>query len=175
MVIDADGLTALAGAPESLKTLAGRAILTPHPGEMSSLTGQSVQEIQGDRIGAARTFARKQGLVVVLKGARTVIADPEGPVYLNPAAHSVLASGGTGDVLTGLILGLLSQGLSLIEAACLGVFLHGQAGIQLAQEKGQQGILASELLEKIPGLLSNKEIWKGPDPEPIPLIKEVKL
>ena len=175
LVIDADGLNALAEAPEGLKTLTGRAILTPHPGEMSRLSGQPIKAIQADRIQTARAFSRKYGVVVVLKGARTVIADPEGPVYLNPVAHSILASGGTGDILTGLILGFLSQGLPLTEAACLGVFLHGQAGAWLARERGGQGILASELLEKIPGLLSQKGYWDFPEIESIPLIREVKL
>ena len=142
---------------------------------MSRLTGQSVKEIQADRIRSARHFSGKYGIVVVLKGARTVIADPEGPVYLNPVAHSVLASGGTGDVLTGLILGFLAQGLSLIKAACLGVFLHGQAGAWLAQERGGQGILASELLDKIPSLISQKGMLGLPGNESIPLIREVKL
>jgi hydroxyethylthiazole kinase-like uncharacterized protein yjeF len=175
VVIDADGLNALADYPEGLKTLAGRAILTPHPGELSRLSGQPVKEIQADRIRAAREFSRKYGLVVVLKGARTVIADPQGPVYLNPVAHSVLASGGTGDVLTGLILGFLAQGLSPIKAACLGVFLHGQAGACLAAERGGQGILASELLDKIPGLISKKGIWQTHKRFPVPLIEEVAL
>jgi ADP-dependent NAD(P)H-hydrate dehydratase / NAD(P)H-hydrate epimerase len=175
MVIDADGLNALTDHSEGLKTLAGRAIITPHPGEMSRLTRQAVKEIQADRIGSARVFSRKYGIVVVLKGARTVIADPQGPVYLNPVAHPVLASGGTGDVLTGLILGFLAQGSSMIEAACLGVFLHGQAGAWLAHERGGQGILASELLDKIPGLISKKGIWQIQNRSPIPLINEVAL
>jgi ADP-dependent NAD(P)H-hydrate dehydratase / NAD(P)H-hydrate epimerase len=175
VVIDADGLNALSETPEGLKTLAGRAILTPHPGEMSRLTGRPVKEIQSDRIRSALSFSRKYGIVVVLKGARTVIADPEGPIYLNPFAHSILASGGTGDVLTGLILGFLAQGLSPIKAASLGVFLHGQAGAWLAHERAGQGILASELLDKIPSLISQKGIWQKPDRFNIPLIKEVKL
>lgn len=175
VVIDADGLNALALAPEGLKTLAGRAVLTPHPGEISRLSGRTVKEIQADRIRSAREFSRRYGIVVVLKGARTVIADPQGPIYLNPVAHSVLASGGTGDVLTGLILGFLAQGLSPVKAACLGVFLHGQAGACLADERGGQGILASELLDKIPGLISKKGIWQTHDRFPIPLVKEVAL
>ena len=138
------------GRSSGVLDLTGRAILTPHPGEMSRLTGKTGQEIQADRIRTARAFSGKYGIVVVLKGARTVIADPEGPVYLNPVAHSVLASGGTGDVLTGLILGFLAQGLSLLKAACLGVFLHSGAGAWLAQERGGQGILASELAESSP-------------------------
>jgi ADP-dependent NAD(P)H-hydrate dehydratase / NAD(P)H-hydrate epimerase len=175
LVIDADALNALADAPAGLKTLAGRAVLTPHPGEMSRLTGKPVKEIQADRIRSAREFSQKYGVVLVLKGARTVIADPKGPVYLNPLAHSVLASGGTGDILTGLILGFLSQGLSPINAACIGVFLHGQAGAWLAQERGGQGILASELLDKIPSLVARKGWWDFPETESIPLIKMVKL
>ncbi|MFH0786692.1 MAG: NAD(P)H-hydrate dehydratase [Pseudomonadota bacterium] len=175
MVIDADGLNILAESPEVFPTLSGRAILTPHPGEMSRLTGQPVQEIQANRIQTARSFSRNSGLVVVLKGARTVIADPRGPVYLNPVAHSVLASGGSGDILTGLILGFLSQGLSPIQSACLGVFLHGQAGVWLAGERGGQGILASELLEKIPSLIARKGYWDHPEREALPMIREVKL
>jgi len=175
MVIDADGLNILAESPKVLPTLAGRAILTPHPGEMSRLSGKSVEEIQANRIQTAREFSRKYGVVVVLKGARSVIADPQGPVYLNPISHSVLASGGTGDVLTGLILGFLAQGLTLIQSACLGVFLHGQAGVWLALERGGQGILASELLDKIPDLISLKGFWGYRKEETIPLIQELKL
>jgi len=175
LVIDADALNALSEAPKVLKHLAGRAILTPHPGEMSRLSGKPVAEIQADRIKAAREFAQRHQLILVLKGAGTVIADPEGPVYLNPVAHSVLAAGGTGDVLTGVILGLLSQGLSLKEAACLGVYLHGRAGVLLAARRGAQGLLASELPEEIPGLLSQKDLWTPLQKEAIPLIREVKF
>jgi hydroxyethylthiazole kinase-like uncharacterized protein yjeF len=174
-VIDADGLNALAERPDLLKGLSGRAILTPHPGEMSRLTGRPVQEIQADRIKTAKEFCRKYGVVVVLKGARTIIADPEGPVYVNPVAHPVLAAGGTGDILTGLIIGLLSQGLSPARSACLGVFLHGQAGLWLARERSGQGILASELLNKIPNLISQKGSWESEEKKPIPMIREIKL
>jgi ADP-dependent NAD(P)H-hydrate dehydratase / NAD(P)H-hydrate epimerase len=175
MVIDADGLNILAESQEMLPLLAGRAVLTPHPGEMARLSGESIKEIQAHRIQSARNFSQKFGLIVVLKGARTLIADPGGAVYINPVAHSVLAAGGTGDVLTGLILGLVSQGVPLIQSACLGVFLHGQAGACLAREKGGQGILASELLDVIPKLLSEKEFWAGSNFDAIPLIREIKL
>ncbi|HMK65589.1 MAG TPA: NAD(P)H-hydrate dehydratase [Thermodesulfobacteriota bacterium] len=175
LVIDADGLNILAESRDLLPHLSGRAILTPHPGEMARLSGESIGDIQSSRIESAREFSNRYGVIVVLKGARTIIADPVGPVYVNPAAHSVLAAGGTGDVLTGLILGLVSQGLPLIQAACLGVFLHGQAGIILAREKGDQGILASELLEVIPRLLSEKESWAGWEKEELPLIREINL
>lgn len=175
MVIDADGLNILSESPELFLGLSGRTIVTPHPGEMARLSGYPIREIQAQRIQAARTFSRKFGLITVLKGARTIIADPEGPVYMNPIAHSVLASGGTGDVLTGLILGFLSQGLPLIKSACLAVFLHGQAGLLLAREKGDRGILASELLEKIPDLLSQKGRLEITEIESLPLIREVGL
>lgn len=175
LVIDADGLNILAESPEGLRALKGRAILTPHPGEMTRLTGQPLQTIQTDRIQQARAFSRKYGVVLVLKGARTIIVDPEGPVYINPVAHSVLASGGTGDILTGLILGFIIQGKPLIQAACLGVFLHGQAGIWLARERGGQGILASELLDKIPALIARQGRIDDPEMERIPLIQEVNL
>ena len=175
MVIDADGLNILSESPELFSCLSGRTILTPHPGEMARLLKQPIREIQAQRIQAARTFSRKFGLITVLKGARTIIADPEGPVYMNPIAHSVLASGGTGDVLTGLILGFLSQGLPLIKSACLAVFLHGQAGLCLARERGERGILASELLEKIPHLLSQKGRQEITEMQSLPLIQEVRL
>jgi ADP-dependent NAD(P)H-hydrate dehydratase / NAD(P)H-hydrate epimerase len=175
LVIDADGLNLLAESPEIFSALKGRAVLTPHPGEMSRLSGKSVKEIQNDRIQTARDFSRKFGVVLVLKGARTVIADPEGPVYINPLAHSVLATGGTGDVLTGLIAGFLSQGLPLIQAACLGVFLHGQAGLELVRKRGGQGILATELLDLIPGLISRNRFGAGLGKEFFPLIGEVAI
>lgn len=175
LVIDADGLNILAESKEILPLLAGRTILTPHPGEMARLIGQSVPDIQAQRIRSAREFSQKLGVIVVLKGARTLIAAPDGRVYLNPVAHSVLAAGGTGDVLTGLIIGFVSQGLSLIDSACLGVFLHGQAGLWLAKEKGGQGVLASELLDIIPNLISQKALWAGAEPESLPLIREIKL
>ena len=173
LVIDADGLTALAAHPESLGSLTDRAILTPHPGEMARLTGQSVEEIQNDRIGAAREFSRKFGVVLVLKGARTVIAEPGGGVYLNPWAHSVLAAGGMGDVLTGMIAGWLAQGVPLLPAACLGVYLHGAAGARLARDQGGQGILASELAEALPGVLSHPETWPPASSLFLPLIREI--
>jgi ADP-dependent NAD(P)H-hydrate dehydratase / NAD(P)H-hydrate epimerase len=175
LIIDADGLNILAESRDLLPLLAGRAILTPHPGEMARLTGESVRDIQARRVRTAREFSRQYGVITVLKGARTLIADPEGTVFVNPAAHSVLAAGGTGDVLTGLITGFVSQGLSLIHSACLGVFLHGQAGLRQAKEKGGQGILASELLDVIPTLLSQKALWTGGGPEFLPLIREINL
>ncbi|MCU0580470.1 MAG: NAD(P)H-hydrate dehydratase [Desulfobacterota bacterium] len=175
LVIDADGLNALAGDPETLAALAGRAILTPHPGEMSRLTGKSVQEIQRDRIGTAREFAREYGVVLVLKGARTVIAEPAGGVFLNPTAHPVLGSGGMGDVLTGMIAGWLAQGAGLLPAAALGVFQHGAAGQRLADARGGGGILASEVADSLPELIAHPENWPATVENFLPLIKEVRV
>lgn len=173
LVIDADGLNALAGDQDGLKTLSGRAVLTPHPGEMSRLTGKSVREIQDDRIGAARAFAREYGVVLVLKGARTVIAEPGGAVFLNPTAHPALASGGMGDVLTGMIAGWLAQGVGLLPAACLGVFLHAAAGARRAAGRGAGGILASEVADSLPALIAHPEDWPSGTAEFLPLIEEV--
>jgi NAD(P)H-hydrate epimerase len=175
LVIDADGLTALAVHPECLTLLSGKAILTPHPGEMARLTGKTVQEIQADRIGTAREFAGRYGVVLVLKGARTVIADPGGNVFLNPVAHPVMASGGMGDVLTGMITGWLAQGVSLLSAACLGVYFHAGAGARMAEIKGGQGILASELADILPELISHSELWPVASGPFLPLIQEIYL
>jgi ADP-dependent NAD(P)H-hydrate dehydratase / NAD(P)H-hydrate epimerase len=175
LVIDADGLTALADHPEYLTLLSGRAILTPHPGEMARLTGKTVKEIQSDRITAAREFAGRYGVVLVLKGARTVVADPDGAVFLNPAAHPVMASGGMGDVLTGMITGWLAQGVALLPAACLGVYFHTGAGARIAATKGGQGILASELADTVPELIARPETWPVVAAPFLPLIQEIYL
>jgi NAD(P)H-hydrate epimerase len=175
LVIDADGLNALAGDQDGLKILSGRAVLTPHPGEMSRLTGKSVREIQDDRIGAARAFAREYGVVLVLKGARTVIAEPGGTVFLNPTAHPALASGGMGDVLTGMIAGWLAQGLGPLPAACLGVFLHAAAGARRAPGREAGGILASEVADSLPALIAHPEEWPAAVENFLPLIKEVRV
>jgi NAD(P)H-hydrate epimerase len=175
LVIDADGLSALADSPETLERLAEWAILTPHPGEMARLSGKSVEAIQADRIGEAREFARRFGVVLVLKGARTVIAEPGGAVYVNPLAHPVLASGGMGDVLTGMIAGWLAQGVPLLPAACLGVYFHGAAGARLAERRGTQGILASEVADCLPEIISQPEKWPVSDSPFLPLIREVRV
>jgi ADP-dependent NAD(P)H-hydrate dehydratase / NAD(P)H-hydrate epimerase len=175
LVIDADGLTALADHPESLTLLSGRAILTPHPGEMARLTGRTIKEIQADRITAAREFAGRYGVVLVLKGARTVVADPGGTVFLNPAAHPVMASGGMGDVLTGMITGWLAQGAALLPAACLGVYFHAGGGARIAATRGGQGILASELADTLPELIARPENWPLVAAPFLPLIQEIYL
>ncbi|MBW1712496.1 MAG: NAD(P)H-hydrate dehydratase, partial [Deltaproteobacteria bacterium] len=150
LVIDADGLNLLAPRPEVLKETKKGAVLTPHPGEMARLLKSTPAQIQADRLGAARTLAQRSGQVVILKGARSIVASPEGQVFINPTGNPGLASGGTGDVLTGLIGGLLAQGLSPLQAAQAGVYVHGLAADLLWQETGGRGFLASEVARAVP-------------------------
>jgi ADP-dependent NAD(P)H-hydrate dehydratase / NAD(P)H-hydrate epimerase len=149
-VIDADGLNALAGVTALLKRVKAPVVLTPHPGEMGTLMGIPSDDVQRDRIAAASEFARKHNVTVVLKGAATVVATPHGGVFINSTGNPGMATGGTGDVLTGMIGGLLAQGYSASQAACLGVYLHGLAGDFAAQDKGEPSMIAGDLIEKIP-------------------------
>jgi hydroxyethylthiazole kinase-like uncharacterized protein yjeF len=155
MVVDADGLNALSGHLDTLSACKGRVILTPHPGEMGRLTGLKNAEVQADRVGVAEAFVKRHGCFLVLKGARTLIADPEGQVYINPTGNPALSSGGTGDVLTGLIGGFLARGWPVAKAAITGVYSHGLAADRLAEEMGEAGILAGELLEVLPALMAS--------------------
>ena len=149
-VIDADALNALAGMPGWWRKLTDNAILTPHPGEMSRLAGVSVGDVQADRTGMATEMARGWHKTVVLKGANTVIASPDGRAMTSPFANPGLASAGTGDVLSGIIAGLLAQGLSLENAAACGVYLHGEAGEVVKKRLGDAGMIASDLLPELP-------------------------
>ncbi len=161
IVIDADGLNVLAGTLISLKSLKAAAVLTPHPGEMARLTGRATHEIQADRIGCARDFAEKFKVIVVLKGSRTVIAAPDGSAYVNPTGNPGMASGGMGDALTGLITGLIAQGLDPLKAALLGVYVHGGIGDAIAAGCGELGILASDIIERIPAALARFVVKRG--------------
>lgn len=153
LVLDADGLNMIAEA-EGLSNWPSRSadtVLTPHPGEMARLAGISTPEVQRDRIGIARDFAIQHGITLVLKGARTVIASSEGTVYVNTTGHPGMATGGSGDALTGIIAGLLAQGLSGIQAATLGVHLHGHAGEVAAYQRtgNPASLLAGDLIESL--------------------------
>lgn len=147
LVLDADALNACAGEPSRL---AGRderdVIVTPHPGEMARLTGRSVGEIQADRIGAARALATEQRVYVVLKGHQTVFATPEGTVYINTTGNPGMASGGAGDVLTGMIAAWLAQTLDPVSACRLAVFLHGAAGDLAEADEGEVAMTAGDIL-----------------------------
>ena len=149
-VIDADALNVLAASYGWESRLAVQAVLTPHPGEMARLLGCSAAEVQRDRIAAASLGAARWGQVVVLKGAHTVVADPGGRIALSPFANPALSVAGTGDVLAGVIGGLLAQGMDRYEAAVAGVYLHGAAAEQWRAENGSAGLLASDLLPLLP-------------------------
>jgi NAD(P)H-hydrate epimerase len=153
-VIDADGLNALSTLPRWWEASSGAScVLTPHPGEQARLTHRSVAEIQGDRLAAALDAAQEWGQVVVLKGAHTVVAAPDGRAGVSPYANPALASAGTGDVLAGAITGLMAQGLEPFEAACCGVYLHAAAAEGLRRDLGDAGMLASDLLIELPRTL----------------------
>jgi ADP-dependent NAD(P)H-hydrate dehydratase / NAD(P)H-hydrate epimerase len=154
MVVDADGLNILAANRETIAAPPAPRILTPHPGEMSRLYGRSTKEVQTDRLAAAAAFAREYRVFLVLKGAATVIAAPDGRLAVNPTGNAGMAAGGMGDVLTGIIGGLLAQGLDPWQAACLGVYAHGAAGDRLAAGAASFGFLAAELARELPAALA---------------------
>ena len=149
-VVDADGLNTLAHTPHWWERFPDLAILTPHPGEMARLTGTSTAQVQANRIGVAVESAARWNKIVVLKGAHTVVAYPDGRAMLSPFANPGLATAGTGDVLAGSIAGLLSQDVSLESAAALGVYLHGLAGESVRGRLGDTGMVASDLLPELP-------------------------
>jgi NAD(P)H-hydrate epimerase len=149
-VVDADGLNALAGEPESLGRAAGPLVLTPHPGEYARLLGVPRSEMLADRIRLVRETAARFRLTLVLKMARTLVADSHGTLAIIPTGNPGMATGGTGDVLTGLIAGLIAQGLGPAESARAGAYLHGLAGDLAAGRLGQEAMLAGDLLESLP-------------------------
>jgi hydroxyethylthiazole kinase-like uncharacterized protein yjeF len=154
VVVDADGLKLLSGLSDWPELLPQGSVLTPHPGEMAILSGMPVGEIQAERETLAGVFAREWGQTVVLKGAFTVVASPDERTAVIPVASSALATAGTGDVLAGMIAGLLAQGVSAFAAACAGAFLHAQAGLMAAETCGcAASVIAGDLLEEIPRVL----------------------
>ncbi len=159
LVLDADALNTLAQVPGWWQGLSQDAILTPHPGEMTRLTGLPVDEIQRDRLKAAREASDLWQKTVVLKGAHTIVTSPDGGAKVAPIANPGLASAGTGDVLSGAIAGLVAQGLSCLAASACGVYLHGEAGEMVRDELGDAGMLASDLLPALPRAI--KRIKEG--------------
>lgn len=151
LVIDADGLNAVADDVSVLyRKRSDKVVLTPHPGEMSRLLGSQMPDVAAIRISVAQEFARTFGVYLVLKGARTIIAAPDGRAAINGSGNPGMASGGMGDVLTGIITSLLGQGYAAWDACRLGVFVHGLAGDLVAMEQGEAGMTASDLIERIP-------------------------
>jgi len=150
LVIDADALNCICNKPEILKNLKAPAIITPHPGEMARLLHSTPKTVNSSRENTAIDFAKKFGVVTVLKGAGTIIASPDGEVYINHTGNSGMATGGSGDVLSGIIGSLLAQGASPINAAAAGVFLHGTIGDLAAEKLGKISMLPTDMIDMIP-------------------------
>ncbi|MDZ4858165.1 MAG: NAD(P)H-hydrate dehydratase [Candidatus Hydrogenedentes bacterium] len=150
MVLDADALNIAGINPGVLANALAPIVVTPHPGEMARLAGMPVENVQRDREAVAIQFSIRYKTIVVLKGHRTVIAAPDGSCHVNPTGNSGMATGGTGDVLGGLIAGLIAQGVSPADAARAGVYTHGVAGDIAAQERSRRGMIARDLLEALP-------------------------
>jgi NAD(P)H-hydrate epimerase len=155
VIIDADGLNCLAKIDKWPEKLKAPTVLTPHPGELSRLTGLATEEIQADRLSIARRYGAEWGVTLILKGANTIVAAADGRARVSPFANPGLASGGTGDVLAGVITGLVVQGLAPFDAASLGVYLHGLAGEHVRRELGSAGMLAGDLLPALPRVMKD--------------------
>jgi ADP-dependent NAD(P)H-hydrate dehydratase / NAD(P)H-hydrate epimerase len=151
IVLDADGLNAFEGRAGELKSSPGHLVITPHPGEMARLAASTIPAVQHDRLNVARTFAREHGLIVVLKGHRTLIAQPDGTVWVNTTGNPGMATGGTGDILTGMVAGLIAQNTDrMTEAVMAAVHLHGLAGDVASESMGQHSLVATDLLQALP-------------------------
>ncbi len=150
LVLDADGLNAISHEPEILLKRSETTIITPHPGEMARLMGISTSEIQQNRLEAAESFANKYKVIVVLKGYRTIISAPWGETWINPTGNPGMATAGSGDVLGGVISSFIAQGMSPMEAAVCGAYIHGAAGDKAAEKYGQWGMVASDIIKYIP-------------------------
>ena len=149
IVLDADGLNAISANIDVLKGRKGEIVLTPHEGEMSLLCGKSVDEIKADRENTAVDLAKEYGVTVVLKGKNTIITDGD-KIFVNPTGNAGMATGGSGDVLSGVIGSLIGQGLSLLDGAVLGAYIHGRAGDLAKKDKGEMGLIASDIAENLP-------------------------
>ena len=161
-VVDADGLNALAGRLGELRDRPAATVLTPHPGEMGRLLGTSSRGVQADRLRASRRAAEASGAVVVLKGYRTVVADPDGGVWVNPTGNAGMASGGSGDVLTGLLAALVAQGYDSLAAAQLAVYLHGLAGDVAAETLAPEALRAGDLVAALPAAFDRLRAASAP-------------
>jgi len=151
MVVDADGIFALKGLKKLKRSFrAGETVITPHPGEMANLLGIPIKEVQSDRKGIAVATAKRLGMVVVLKGHRTVVASPSGRVVINSTGNPGMATAGMGDVLTGVIAALIGQGADAFHAAVAGAYLHGLAGDLAAKKQGQVSLTAGDVLAALP-------------------------
>lgn len=150
LLVDADGLSVMAGEPERFRRTSHPVVLTPHPGELSTVLGTSVAEIQADRVAAARQLAERSGAIVVLKGAGTVVAQRGRPTFINATGNPGMAKGGAGDVLSGVLGGLLAQRFDPLAAACTAAYVHGRAGDLAAWRRSQFGLNAGDLVDELP-------------------------
>lgn len=155
-VIDADGINIISANINMLEAVRGRAVITPHPGEMARLLRLTVEQVQSNRIVLAKAVAKKFGIVVVLKGANTVVSDGE-KVYVNRTGNAGMARGGSGDLLAGIIAGLVAQGYSLMQAAMLGTYIHGACGDVTAKAFSEHGMTPTDMIDILPKLLSDYE------------------
>jgi ADP-dependent NAD(P)H-hydrate dehydratase / NAD(P)H-hydrate epimerase len=152
-VVDADGVNAFVGHLEVIKQRKGQAVFTPHPGEFSRLTGKTPAQVNAERLPLGKAFVEEHGVILVLKGARTTIFGDDGRIYINPTGNPSLAKGGTGDILTGFIGGLASQGYSLLESALFGTYLHGYIADTWVETRTDMDLLAGDLLDGLGGAL----------------------
>jgi len=156
LILDADGINAVAGNIDILRAAKADILLTPHPGEMARLLGVTVGDVRADRRGIAKKFAVTYGVTVILKGAGTVVASPGG-CFVNPTGNAGMAKGGSGDLLAGMVSSFVAQGMKPPDAAVCGAYLHGLAGDRSAQELSVRGMTPSDMLERLPLLLSEFE------------------
>jgi len=159
IVVDADGLNCISKIGlDILKYRKSDTIITPHPGEFSRLVGVTISDVQKNRVEYSREISNKYNIITVLKGSETVITNPEGDVYINTTGNPGMATAGSGDVLTGVIASFLGQGIKAYESAILGVYCHGLAGDLAKADKGEYGMIARDILEKIPHSIKKIQI-----------------
>ncbi len=161
LVLDADGLNAYASDPAALSGRDRPLVLTPHPGEMGRLLGITADDVQKDRIAVCRDFSTAHSCFVVLKGYRTLISDPEGSIWVNPTGNPGMATAGSGDILTGILSGLVAQGIPILHAILLGVYLHGLAADLCASERGELSLMARDIVAYLPRAMAH--LLKGAD------------
>ncbi|WP_051590966.1 NAD(P)H-hydrate dehydratase [Bacillus sp. UNC438CL73TsuS30] len=154
IVVDADALYLLRNELEFVRDYNGDVIFTPHPGEMASLLNSSVKEVEANRVGVAKSFAKLFNVFLLLKGHRTVIASPDGEIYINPYGHDALGKGGSGDVLTGLIASFLAQGATPIAAMIAASYFHAKAGEEKAKTLSHYGVMPFDIVDGVRELLN---------------------
>jgi NAD(P)H-hydrate epimerase len=164
LLLDGDGITAVAGHPELIRNRPAPTVLTPHPGEMARLTGRAVREIETDRIAVLQETCLNLHAFIVLKGAHSLIGAPDGRVFVNMSGNPGMATAGVGDVLTGAIAAMVGQGMPLAEAVRKGVYLHGLAADLAAAEKGEDGITARDVLDFLPFAVKQERALDGEAP-----------